>query len=202
MTAANRLGFFAAAGTAVVGGMYVIAVGFGIAQSGFDEPIVDPVLWIMEVLTILSAVFLLVLLAAIHALASPERKVFGALALAFGTIFSSLTSTVHFVALTAGRQTDFTMLVWPSTLYAVELLAWDIFLGLALLFAACVFDGTGPHARIRRMLSITGALCLAGAVGPIMDNMALQRIGILGYGVLLPITCVLLVPGFRGCRQE
>ena len=37
---------------------------------------------------------------------------------------------VYFVALTAGRQPDFTALAWPSTLYAAELPAWDVFLGL------------------------------------------------------------------------
>ncbi|HKL50728.1 MAG TPA: hypothetical protein VJ908_06135 [Wenzhouxiangellaceae bacterium] len=197
MTTASRIGFRAAAGTVAVGVLYAIAVGLGIAQAGFDRPILDPVLWIMEVLTLMSAVLILILLAAIHALASPERNVFSAIALCCGAAFAALTGAVHFVALTAGRQTGFTVLEWPSTLYAVELLAWDIFLGLALLFAAPVFTGTARRTRIRWMLSITGGLCMAGAIGPIVGDMAVQRIGIVGYGVLLPVTCVLLALLFR-----
>jgi hypothetical protein len=92
---------------------------------------------------------------------------------------------------------DFTVLEWPSTLYAVELLAWDVFLGLALLFAAPVFSGSGPHVRVRWALVITGVLCLLGGIGPIIGNMAVQRIGILGYGIALPITCIFLALVFR-----
>lgn len=198
----NRLGFLAAAAFLLVAVAYATAVGFGVARAGLAQPIVDPVLWIMEVLTLSSALLIVVLLAAIHALAVPERKIFGVIALSFGAIFAGLTCAVHFVALTAGRQTDFTALLWPSTLYAVELLAWDVFLGLALLFAAPVFNGNGRQAAIRWMLSLTGALCLAGVLGPILNNMAVQRIGMVGYGVALPITCVLLALSFRDAWVE
>ena len=96
-------------------------------------------------------------------------------------------SAVHFAALTSGRQTDFSVLEWPSTLYAVELLAWDIFLGLSLLCAAFVFVGSGIRAFTRWSLIVAGTLSLLGAIGPIVGDMALQRIGILGYGVGIPV---------------
>lgn len=38
------------------------------------EPIVDPVLAVMEVLTLLSALLLLVMMAAVHGYAQPARK--------------------------------------------------------------------------------------------------------------------------------
>lgn len=192
-----KTGFLAASGLVIIGIVYGVVLAFGIAQAGFDRPIFDPVLWIMEMLTALSALLIVILLAAICACAEPDRRVFGMIALSFGIVFAGLTTAVHFVALTAGRQTGFIALEWPSMLYAVELLAWDVFLGLALLFAASVFNGNGRRAAIRWMLSITGALCLGGAVGPLLNNMVVQRIGILGYGVLLPITCVLLALFFR-----
>ncbi|NBF39675.1 MAG: hypothetical protein GVY14_04610 [Spirochaetes bacterium] len=66
---------------------------------------------------------------------------------------------------------DFTTLEWPSTLYAVELLAWDVYLGLALVLAAPVFTGSGRRARARRALAVTGVLCLLGGIGLIVGNM-------------------------------
>ncbi|MBK9400624.1 MAG: hypothetical protein IPN36_07105 [Bacteroidetes bacterium] len=122
---------------------YAIVVGFGIAQVGLDKPIIDPTLAVMEAITLVSAPLIVILLAAVSGLASPERKVFGVLALTFGAIMAGLTSAVHFVTLTAGRQMNFTTLDWPSTLYSVELLAWDVFLGLALVFAAPAVTGRG-----------------------------------------------------------
>lgn len=196
------MGFLSSVGLVLVGVTYAVVVGFGIAQAGLDKPIIDPTLAVMEAITLVSALLVVILMAAVFGLASPERKVFGVLALAFGAVMTGLTSGVHFVALTAGRQTDFTTLEWPSTLYAVELLAWDVFFGLALIFAAPVFAGSGRCARARWALVATGVLCLLGGIGPIVGNMAVQRIGILGYGVALPITCVFLSLVFHQGRSS
>jgi hypothetical protein len=196
MSTANRLGFLSSFGLALVGLFYAIVVGFGIAEAG-PNPIVDPALFVMEATTLLSAPIVVVWMAAIFKSAAPEREVFGVIALAFGAMMAALTSTVHFVALTAERQTSFFTLEWPSTLYAIELLAWDVFLGLALLFAAATFVGPGLFAGARWSLILTGVLCLLGAAGPLMGNMAVQRIGILGYGVVLPVCCVIVGLAFR-----
>lgn len=197
MDAACRTGYLSSIGLALVGIVYAVVVAFGIRSVGFDDPIVDPILAVMEALTLLSAPLVVVLMASICVDASQERKVFGILALAFGIVMASLTSAVHFVSLTAGRQTGVAVLEWPSAWYAVELLAWDVFLGLSLLSAACVFPGTGLHAAVRWSLAVAGALALLGAIGPILGDMALQRIGIIGYGVVLPIACLLLARYFR-----
>lgn len=198
MDTTYRVGFIASVGLALVGLAYIVVVTIGIVQAGLDEPIVDPTLGVMEALTLLSAPFVVIWLAAIQQASAPDQRVYGLVALAFGTIMAGLTSGVHFVALTAGRQTGFSALEWPSTLYAVELLAWDVFLGLALLFAAPVFTGRGRAATARWVLAITGVLCLAGAAGPLIGDMAVQRIGIVGYGLGLPVACVLVARWFRG----
>lgn len=192
MSLANRIGYLSSIGLFVVGVAYVVVVVFGIFQAGFDEPIVDPTLAVMEALTLLSAPLVVAVMASIYETASQDRKVFGVMALVFAGVMAGLTSAVHFVALTAGRQTDFAVLEWPSTLYAVELLAWDIFLGLSHLCAALVFVGSGIRALARWSLVLAGALSLLGAIGPIVGDMALQRIGILGYGVGLPIAALVL----------
>jgi hypothetical protein len=189
---ANRIGYFSSIGLFVVGVAYAVVVAFGISQAGLDHPIVDPTLAVMEALTLLSAPLIVAVMASINETASRDRKVFAVMALVFAGIMAGLTSAVHFVALTAGRQTDFAVLEWPSTLYAVELLAWDVFLGLSLLCAALVFVGSGIRAVTRWSFVVAGALSLLGAVGPIVGDIALQRIGILGYGVGLPIAALVL----------
>ena len=123
--------------------------------------------------------------------------VYALLALCFAVMMAVLTSAVHFIALSSGRQTGLTTLEWPSTLYAVELLAWDVFLGLSLLCAAPVFAGSGLLRAVRWSLVVTGTLCLLGAAGPLMGDMAVQRIGMVGYGIGLPIASALIAMTFR-----
>lgn len=193
---AHRLGYFAAWSLTCVGVAYAIVVAVGIAQAG-QAPIVDPVFAVMEVLTLLAALLIVIVLTSLYDYASSDRKLYALIALSFGIVMAGLTSGVHFVALSAGRQAGLTTLEWPSTLYAVELLAWDVFLGLALLFAALVFVGPGSLPAVRWTLTVTGTLCLLGAIGPLVGDMGLQRVGIVGYGVGLPISSVLLASVFR-----
>jgi len=61
-----KLGSYAAGTVAAIGIAYFVALIAGFLQVGFDAPITDPVLAIMEVLTILSALALLVTMAIIH----------------------------------------------------------------------------------------------------------------------------------------
>ncbi|PMB27213.1 hypothetical protein CEN47_15195 [Fischerella thermalis CCMEE 5319] len=197
MSLANSIGYVSSIGLFVVGVAYVVVVALGISQVGFDDPIVDPTLAVMEALTLLSAPLVVAVMASIYETAGRDRKTFGVMALVFAGVMAGLTSAVHFVALTSGRQTDFAVLEWPSTLYAVELLAWDIFLGLSLLCAALVFVGSGIRALARWSLALAGVLSLLGTIGPIVGDMALQRIGILGYGVGLPIAALVLSRFFR-----
>jgi hypothetical protein len=197
---ANRLGFWSAVALVGVGVGYVFALAAGFARHGLNEPIGDPVLAVMEILTLLSALPIVTLMAAIHDRAAPERRPYGLIALAFATLCAGTTSAVHFVELTAARQLGEGGIVWPSRVYAAELLAWDVFLGLALVFAATVFDGGGSERAARRGLLACGVLCLAGALGPAVGNMRLQWVGVLGYAVVLPVVALLLARVFAGVR--
>jgi SAM-dependent methyltransferase len=195
--ATSRVGFRAALALGTFGVCYAVVAAVGMSRAGPREPIVDPVLAVMEMLTLLSAPLVVILLVAIHGYAPAERKTMSLIALSFGILMAGLTSTVHFVELTAGRQTGAVTLAWPSVAYAAELLAWDVFLGLALVFAGWAFGGGGWQARARWALWVTGWLCLLGTLGPAAGDMRLQRLGILGYGIGLPVTCFILAVGFR-----
>jgi hypothetical protein len=194
---ASRLGSWSALALFLIGLAYIAVLAVGFARHGLAEPIVDPVLAIMEVLTLISAPLLIVMMAAVHGYAPAERRTYSLLALAFMTLAAGMTSAVHFVELTAVRQLGSGGIVWPSASYAVELLAWNLFLGLSLLFAAPTFPGSGLEARIRRGLVIGGALCVAGVVGPAVGDMRLQLVGVLGYAGVLPVVSFMLARLFH-----
>jgi uncharacterized membrane protein YhaH (DUF805 family) len=188
----SHVGRWSSIAVFAVGVAYFVALAVGLATRGLSAPIVDPLLAIMEMLTMIAALALLLMMAAIHGRASADRKTAGVIALSFMVLATGATCVVHFTELTAVRQLGTAMLVWPSTAYALEVLAWDLLLGLALLFAAFTFAPSGRELPVRRGLILCAALCLLGLAGPIVGNMRLQLIGVFGYAVVLPILCLLL----------
>jgi hypothetical protein len=197
----HRLGIWSASAVCVIGAAYVVTLAVGFASAGLTKPILDPVLAVMEILTLLSGLTLVVLMAAVHAYAAPPYKIHGVVALAFMVLMAGLTSSVHFVELTAVRQSATASLTWPSTAYALELLAWDLLLGLSLLFAAPVFTAGKLERAVRVGLYLAGALCIVGILGPATGEMRLQFIAVVGYASVLPAVCLLLVMLFRRSRQ-
>jgi hypothetical protein len=117
-----------------------------------------------------------------------------------------MTSQAMLSQLTVGHQVTPAMVPgyrqlfsweWPSLSYALDIIAWDLFLRLPLLFAAPVFSGGRLQAGIRVGLIIGGLLCLAGLAGLAIGDIALRWIGEAGYAVVFPIVCLLLALHFR-----
>jgi hypothetical protein len=168
------------------------------------EPIGDPYLAVMEGLTIVSALALVGLVVALTCFAHEERRAYALTTLAFGTLAAATTIAVHFVQLTAVRQMwsagqlpDY-RLVWPSPIFAVEYFAWDILVGLTMIFAALALVGDSRGRYARQALLIGGVLCVVGVVGPISGSMILQNLAVVGYAVALPIAAGLIVRLFLG----
>lgn len=86
---------------------------------------------------------------------------------------------------------------WPSVVYALDILAWDVFFALAVLLAAPVFRGGTHSGAIRATLVVSGVLSLAGLVGVAMGDMQVRNIGIGGYAVVFPVAAFLLARLFR-----
>ena len=93
---------------------------------------------------------------------------------------AALTVTVHVVELTVARRVGPGMIPgfrylfgfqWPSLLYGIDIVAWDIFFGLSLLFAVPVFRASRNLAAGNGLL-LSGVLCLAGIIGPAVGNLA------------------------------
>jgi hypothetical protein len=161
----------------------------------------DPYWAIAEVLVIVMAVVLVALMLALHEYAASDRKTLGRAALGAMLATATLTVTVHFLELSLARDEqlaagsdlswvfDFT---WPSLLYGVELVAWNFFFGAALVCAAGAFPGSGSARTIRIGLRAAGLLTLAGLIGPAIGSPDWRVIGILGYGLMFPLLCLLI----------
>jgi len=117
------LGSRSAIAAGIVGLAYGGVLAVGVSTHGPTEPIGDPLLAIMEILTIASALPILCVMVALSALATHKRQMAGVLTLSFGILFAGTACMVHFLESSAGRQLGTIGMVWPSTAYAAELLA-------------------------------------------------------------------------------
>ncbi|HSK31337.1 MAG TPA: hypothetical protein VLA17_15360, partial [Candidatus Limnocylindria bacterium] len=76
---------------------------------------------------------------------------------------AGVTCSVHFLVLTLTRQSElvgqswaplFFAFKWPSVAYALDILAWDFFFALSMLFAAPAFGGSRLAAWIRALTQL------------------------------------------------
>lgn len=188
-----------------IGASYAVTMVIGFAAMGnLSKPLVDPYLAIMEVLILVMAPILVLLFAIIHACAPDGTKTYSITALGWILLMAGFTMTVHLVQLTVVRHIDPTAIQgfhylfdwqWPSVLYGVDTVAWDIFFGLALLFAAPVFHASG-HMAVRNGMLIAGAMSVIGIIGPAVNHIGLRQIGIIGYAIVWPIVCLPLARAF------
>jgi hypothetical protein len=186
----------------VLGVIYAVTLAAGLLLlPSQKQPVGDPFFSILEILIILTMPLMVALMAAVHIWASPESKAYSLTALVFMGLTAGLTCSVHFVILTLGRQPAFTALSWlplflsfqwPSVAYALDILAWDVFFAVSVLFAAPVFYGSRLAKSIRMLMIISGALSIAGLSGVFAGDMRLRNIGVIGYAGVFPIGALLL----------
>jgi len=166
------VGFWSAALATVFSLVYVVgqlAEWAGLMGSGGGAENSSTVLGIVVLLT--PSLFLgssfLVLAVSIHALASPDRKVYSHAAVAFATAYTVLISINYYVQLTwvaprmvAGRTEGIELFLFTpfdSFLYAVDILGYS-FMSVATLFMARVFTGDGVERVARAFLTANGLL--------------------------------------------
>ena len=189
----------------VISVAYAAIMVAGFASLGnLTDPLPDPYFAVAEVLILVMAPVMVLLMAAVHACAPAHLRMFSLVAFGWMLVAACLTMTVHVVELVVARRVEpeavggFARLfdfAWPSMLYAVDIVAWDLLLGLSLVFAAVVFTGH-RYRTARRGLLVSGVLCLIGLVGPAIDVLAWRGIRILGYVVAFPIACGALSRAF------
>ncbi|HZM56376.1 MAG TPA: hypothetical protein VFC03_15250 [Acidimicrobiales bacterium] len=204
--AERRLGMWLARATAGIGAAYVVTFIIGFASMGdLSKPLEDPYLAIAEFLILVMAPILVLLMVIVHQCAPERTRIYSMSAVGWMLLLAGFTMTVHVVELTAVRRLSATAIPgsaylfgwhWPSVFYAIDVVAWDVFFGLALLFAVPVFHATG-HTAARNGLLVAGCLSILGMIGPAIGHIAWREIGILGYAIVFPIACVAISRAFR-----
>ena len=193
-----RVGAWSARATFALAVAYAAAMVASGAATGAPR---DPYWAIAEVLVIAMALVLVALMLALHEYAAPARKPLATAALGAVLATATLTITVHFVELSLARHDQLAAdselawvfsFTWPSLLYGVEIVAWNFFFGAALVCASGLFAGHHSGRTVRIGLAVAGLLTLAGLIGPAVGGADWRVIGVLGYGVVFPLVCLLI----------
>jgi hypothetical protein len=210
---ARSLGIFSAAATVILLVAYAVTLAVGLASlESAQQPIGDPMFTILEVLIIIMMPVMVALMVVVHAWAPMHAKALSLISLVFMGLLAGVTCSLHFVILTLSRQPEFTgqpwlplvfSFSWPSIAYALDILGWDVFFALSMLFAAPVFRGSRLVAWIRVLMIASAVLALAGLSGVVAGDMQLRNIGIVGYvGVFLVVAALLVVLFYRARPLE
>ncbi|MCU0386202.1 MAG: hypothetical protein MUE38_09245, partial [Flavihumibacter sp.] len=136
-----------------------------------DTPIADPYFSIMEMLSILIALLMGVCLVAIHYSTLSDKKFYSLLAVLFMFVTICITSIVHFLILSLSTTPEALSIPWhsflfsfkwPSVVYTLDILAWDLFFGLSMIFLSGVFE---RRSTVRYLLLLAGIISLVGLIG-------------------------------------
>ncbi len=201
---ARRLGIASAVGVVGMGVAYLVCLVIGLALlPSPDDPIQDPWFTALEILILALVPCMVVLMLSVQAWAHRERKVLGLAAVLFMVMVAVTTSAVHFAILSLSRQEALREMLWlfsfrwPSVVYALDILAWDVFFPLSVLCAAALFGHVGLQGWIRALLVVSGGLALAGVAGVFLDDMRVRNVGVVGYAVVFPAAAALIGILFR-----
>ena len=204
---ARRLGMVSAAATVILVVTYAVTLVIGLVSlKSPNDPIGDPWFSMLEVEIIVMMPAIVALMVAVHAWAPTHAKTLSLTSVVFIGLLAGLTCSVHFVVLTLSHQSAFSeqswlplfmTFKWPSVVYALDILAWDVFFPVSVLFAAPVFSGSRLTMWIRRLMIASGVLAFAGLSGVAFGNMQWRNIGIVGYVGVFPVAAALLLVMFR-----
>jgi len=169
--------------------LVTLILGF-ISLKSPDEPIGNPYFYILEILIIMLAPMMVFSLVIVHKSTPEKLKIYSLTALIFISIMACITCCLHFIVLTLSQKEaflshDWSSLVfsfsWPSLAYVIDILAWDFFFALSMLFLSATFRKNGLEKVIRILLIMSGFLSFIGLLGVPMNNMQVRNIGIVGY---------------------
>ena len=186
---------------------YALTTGIGLLtlESPLD-PIGDPWFTMMELLIILLAPLMLICLIAVDSVASDAMRIYTRTALIFTALMTTVTCGVHFTVLTVSRlistagfpRADLLFAFsWPSVVYTLDILAWDFFYALSILFLAPMFLSERDERLLGSLMVLSGVLSFIGLAGIPTADMGIRNIGIVGYAVVTIPIFILLSRWFK-----
>jgi hypothetical protein len=202
----REIGKWSARAMVVIELAYVVVFVVGFASIGnTSDPLPDPYLAIAQVIIIVMAPILVMLMMAIHQCAPAHAKPFTLIAFGWMVALAAFTITANSVQLMVARHIDPATFPgyerifdydWPSTFYAIDIVAWDVFFALSLLFAVPAF-ARSSDGIVRKGLILSGSMCLVGLIGPFVNALGWRTIGIFGYTIVFGVVCIPLSRTFR-----
>ncbi len=164
----------------------------------------------IQMLSLVPSLFLVpafvVLMVSIHYYAAPDKKIWSELGIAFALIYAGMATINYLVQLTAvrlsilNRETDgLAMFVMgnPHSLFWV-LASCYVFMNLAMLFAAPVFDGGKLERWIRWLFYANGATMITSLIGITLDVKAVYLLlSLVPWCVVFAPTTALVAVLFR-----
>ena len=192
-----RIGVVAGNAVAVLSIAYAIVLAIGIVSlPSPDFPIQNPWFTVLEILILGIAPAMVAFAVGLHAWAPGERKPYALLSVVFMSMCALITCCVHFAVLALSHQPAFatgswpTLVFafrWPSVVYALDILAWDVFFPLSTFFAALTIQRVGLMGLARNLLFGSAALAFVGLAGVPLASMNVRNIGIFGYVLLATV---------------
>lgn len=157
---------------------------------------------LMEIVTMISAIVLLFFALSIkNMLLAPAHNFLAEIGVVFMTLLVALTGIVHFASITISSQlvdenpllSPLLSLNWPSLLLSIDILAWDVFFGIAFIFLGLSLRQIKEVSIASIIMIFSGILSLLGLIALPLNNMNVRYIGIFGYTVMPVIACVFLL---------
>lgn len=203
----RNLGFVMAILSTFFGLLYITGLVRNLTASGSFHSSSEPLQFFSAIIALLWDQTLVILFVALRRHVPENRRIFEELGLVFMALVSVTSSISWFSRLAIvpiiARTGDASILalVDPynpgSITFAMEFLGWCLFYGLSTLFAAFAFAGTRLDGWIRWLLAVGGILSLLHFIGLVFSQPALSVLGYPAWGILLPITSILLAIRFR-----
>ncbi len=212
------LGFWSAVVATTLGFIYFVVILAAILTGKFVFPPGEGLQLFGGIISLVTCPVLVVLMACLHAATPPSRQANSLAGLALTSLFAVTVSINRFAQLGVVRQSaalgEVEAIQWflaygeRSILFAMEILGWGWFLGLAMLVAAPLFAQRGYQGWLRWLMVLYGVFGLVSAVGQLLAS-PLIMIGFLAWGVVLYGVTALLAVHFwragthrRGRRRE
>ncbi len=160
-----------------------------------------------QLFAFISTIFYMVMLSSIHESVETNQKIYSRLSNIFGIGFMILACLNYFVQfsivrlkLNAGVTSDLENFVQFNPLsfsFAMNILAWSLFLGLSTFFLGMIYKGKGLNFAIRVSFYITSVFCFIGFISFILDIQSLMTVFQMGMTFGLTVGAIFLAIAFR-----
>ena len=198
-TSGVKLAMYFSTALIALGGLYIILIAWGlITADPATGMIQNDKKILMEITTILSSILLLLFFTSIHFFIEPRNIFFSFLSIIFMSFSTVLTCCVHFISITVADKilmanellTPILSMGWPSVLLSIDILSWDFFFGLAILFLGIGLFENENQRKTAVLMLLSGIFSLFGLIALPLDNMNIRYIGVFGYTLLPVIVCI------------